>query len=257
MPFKIVVLTCDFMGVETALRLQRLEGIEVAAVVTSPHRKLPLRRRIRSVLRTRGMAGLLRIAFRKLRSRSGNADDKRAAAAAAGLTILEVSDLHDDQSLQALARLQPDLAVVDGTYILKPELFRLPRLGAINLHCGKVPEYRGSPPVFWEMFDGTPMVGITVHQVEERLDAGPVYSERTLSLDIAPDGDPVTYARSYWERVLRPAGIEMLGEVVQALAAGRAQSWPQPDSRHGVRRTPSIAEVQELRRRVRARRRAG
>ncbi|HSJ06808.1 MAG TPA: hypothetical protein VK936_08900, partial [Longimicrobiales bacterium] len=66
-PFRVVVLTCDMLGLETAARLDRVPGVRVVALCNSPHRRLPLRRRIRRVWRTRGLAGFVGILMHKVR----------------------------------------------------------------------------------------------------------------------------------------------------------------------------------------------
>jgi peptidoglycan/xylan/chitin deacetylase (PgdA/CDA1 family) len=80
--------------------------------------------------------------------------------------------------------LNPDLGVVYGTRILKPALFSIPRLGSINIHKRKVPDYRGGGPVgLWELLDGQNEIGVTVHQVTEKLDAGAVVNSATIPID--------------------------------------------------------------------------
>ena len=81
-----------------------------------------------------------------------------------------------------LRECQADLAVVLGTRILRPELFSVPRLGSVNLHKGKVPEYRGMPPGFWELYEGERSAGITVHFVSAKLDAGDVVETAEVAI---------------------------------------------------------------------------
>ncbi len=94
------------------------------------------------------------------------------------------SDYHCDDALEFVRQLRPDLGIVYGTRILKPSLFSLPRLGSINIHKRKVPDYRGGGPVgLWELLDGQTEIGVTVHQVTEKLDAGAVLSSATIPIE--------------------------------------------------------------------------
>src|SRR4029079_15651556 len=52
--------------------------------------------------------------------------------------------------------------------------FSVPRHGVVNVHHGGVPEYRGGPPLFWELADGRETVGFTVHRIDAGIDTGPV-----------------------------------------------------------------------------------
>src|SRR5690606_36719015 len=137
------------------------------------------------------------------------------------------------------------------------EVFSLPELGSINLHSGKAPEYRGSAPAFWEMYNGEARVGVTVHWVEAEVDAGPIIRQEMLPFNPAPPGDPIQYIREYRERVLRPAGLELLVAAVQDIIAGTAEAVPQDHGASSTYRLPTYRQRTELRRRVAARRNSG
>jgi peptidoglycan/xylan/chitin deacetylase (PgdA/CDA1 family) len=94
------------------------------------------------------------------------------------------ADCHGAESLAFVRGLDADLGLVYGTRILKPCLFRIPRHGSINIHKRKVPDYRGGGPVgLWEMLDGQPEIGVTVHEVEEQLDAGAIVNSATIAIE--------------------------------------------------------------------------
>jgi methionyl-tRNA formyltransferase/peptidoglycan/xylan/chitin deacetylase (PgdA/CDA1 family) len=94
---------------------------------------------------------------------------------------LVTRDCHSSEALGFVRELNPDLGLVYGTRILKPCLFRIPRFGSINIHKRKVPDYRGGGPVgLWEMLDGQTEIGVTVHEVEEQLDAGAIVNAATI-----------------------------------------------------------------------------
>src|SRR5207247_10668136 len=66
----------------------------------------------------------------------------------------------------------------------KPALFSIPRLGSINIHKRKVPDYKGGGPVgLWELLDGQNEIGVTVHDVTEKLDAGAVVNFATIPIE--------------------------------------------------------------------------
>src|SRR5690349_14978848 len=103
---------------------------------------------------------------------------------ARGCVFRITSDYHSEDSLEFVRSLKPDLGIVYGTRILKPSLFSIPRLGSINIHKRKVPDYRGGGPVgLWEMLDGQSEIGVTVHQVTEKLDAGAVVNSANIPID--------------------------------------------------------------------------
>lgn len=76
----------------------------------------------------------------------------------------------------ALNACNPDLVVVIayGRLIRKSEL-SVPAHGWINLHFSLLPKYRGAAPVQRSILDGSSETGITVFQLDEGMDTGPIY----------------------------------------------------------------------------------
>jgi methionyl-tRNA formyltransferase len=180
-----------------------------------------------------------------------------AVALAPGIERFDVTDFHAPECLSIIESLSPDLAILAGTYILKESVFALPRHGSINLHSGKVPEFRGAAAAFWELYHGEKAVGVTIHRVEASLDAGPILALEMFPIDPAPEGDPLTYIEQFRREVLGPNGVRMLVETVRAIVEGKAKEIPQ---NHVLARTftfPDYRAVRELRSRVRTRRRRG
>jgi len=134
---------------------------------------------------------------------------------------LESLDLHSAAVLKRVREWQPDLGLSIGAPILRPALFRIPRLGTLNLHLGHVPEYRGAPPGFWELYTGARSIGATVHLVDEGLDTGPVVGAAQ-----APLYETDTLARV--EARARELGSRVLVGVLRHVAAGAWVATPQP-----------------------------
>lgn len=82
------------------------------------------------------------------------------------------STLNTPQAHTAIRALAPDVLVVHGTGILKPDTFGLAPL-AVNLHCGVLPEYRGHDSTFWAMHGGDfERVGASLHVIDAGVDTG-------------------------------------------------------------------------------------
>ena len=256
----VLVLGCGELGVRVAATLASTPGVERVSLVTAPYRagKPPrtLKQKLRHVWRTQGPAGLLRVLAGKLWGATPTGSPPTPVVSLPdGVERIRVSDFHAAEALDAMRALAPDLGVVAGTYILKEPVFTLPRLGCINLHSGKVPEYRGAAPAFWELYNGESEVGVTIHRVVAALDAGHILAQETFPLDPAPAGDPLAYVERFRREVLVPNGIRMLSDVVARLAAGTAEERPQPTAGARTYRSPDFRAIRELRRRVAARRR--
>jgi formyl transferase-like protein len=267
----VFVLTCGRIGVDVAARLAGLAEVRSLTVVTTraARRRQSALEKARAALRFDGPEGVLRAAAARLRHGAGahgagahgagthGAEGGRLAdeirARCPGAAHLHFDDLHAPGAREQLQALDPDLGVVAGTYVLGPDLFTIPRLGCINLHLGRAPDFRGSSPGFYEMLEGVPEVGVTIHRVTAALDGGPILAQERFPLELAPAGDPLAYLRRYQQETLIPNGARMIAAVVAGLASG-----PIPEREQGLGRRPrrraDWQRKRELRRVVRTRR---
>jgi peptidoglycan/xylan/chitin deacetylase (PgdA/CDA1 family) len=149
--------------------------------------------------------------------------EELAARCEAGGTAFHVTgDINGAEALRFVESLGADLGVVYGTRILKPHLFDAPRLGSINIHKHKVPDYRGSgAPGLWEMRDGKAEQAVTVHRVTAEVDAGAVLGERTFPIE------PLDTLASVGLKA-DLLGIDCLVEVIGAASGGGWRETPQP-----------------------------
>ncbi|HEV3467919.1 MAG TPA: formyltransferase family protein [Pyrinomonadaceae bacterium] len=264
--FRVILLTHG--GAELVLeRLLALEGVEVAGVFveteTMPRRGW--REKLRRSVRYDGWGATALKLARRLGARRANEDARaseaardalRAAAGASGVPFHLVGNYHTEEALDLMRAARADLGVVYGTNIIRASVFGIPRLGSINLHQGLAPLYRGGPPVFWELYNGEPEVGLTVHFVEAKVDTGAVLLQETVPLayDYAHGLDYEAFIAEFGSR-LRALSAELVARAVRMIADGTAEARPQDTSRGKRYRLPTKREKDELRRRLHARRR--
>lgn len=160
-----------------------------------------------------------------------------------GFPVIEAGNLNSAAAIEKLRSCGVDLGVVLGTRILKRPLFSVPRMGCINLHKGKVPDYRGTPPGFWELFDGQKTAGVTVHFVDDGLDTGDVVGD--VEVAIHPKETPESLKSK-----LDEAGTRLLVEVIGRIQAGTADRHKQPPTQLKARTRPTRAQKNELARRL-------
>jgi len=155
--------------------------------------------------------------------------------------FLRVTDLHAADTVRLVRDFAPDLGLALASPILKPALFTVPRLGTINLHKGKVPEYRGMPPAFWELYRGEREVGCTVHFVREGLDTGPVV--RRVTTPVHPHST-VAGIRLTLDEI----GVGLVRDAVVDVLRGHATLEPQGPGGATYSR-PTLAQERALARR--------
>lgn len=264
---RVILLTHG--GAELVLgRLLALEGVEVVGVFveteTTPRRGA--REKLRRSLRYDGWAATAAKLARQLLARhAGGAADAsaesardalRRAAEGAGVPVHLVANYHAEEAVGLMRAARADLGVIYGTNIVRESVFRLPRLGSINLHQGLAPLYRGGPPVFWELYNGEREVGLTVHFVEAKVDTGAVILQETVPLEYDFDAHGLDYEafiRDFASR-LRARSAELVAAAVRLIAEGEVDARAQDLSLGRRYRLPTKREKDELRRRLRARR---
>lgn len=106
--------------------------------------------------------------------------------------------------------------------ILPRAVLDAPKVGCVNVHASLLPRWRGAAPIQWSIVHGDEETGVTLMQVDEGMDTGPVLA--TASTVIAPDDDAETLS----ER-LAQMGAELLREQLPRYLAGDLTPQPQDD----------------------------
>jgi folate-dependent phosphoribosylglycinamide formyltransferase PurN len=146
-----------------------------------------------------------------------------------------VPDIHAPAVLDQVAALAPDLGLVYGSPILKPALFEIPRCGALGIHHGRVPAYRGKKTTFWAMYNGEVDAGVTIQKINAGLDTGEIVKEGAVPIG----------GRSYravW-RDLQALGLDLYIEAILAVRAGAAAYRPQSGPKGKLYRDPTIGDL--------------
>lgn len=90
-----------------------------------------------------------------------------------------------DEDVAEIQSLQPDLIFSAGWRRLLPDsLFSIPKHGVLNLHDGKIPEYRGFAPINWAVINGEDKLGITIHYIDEGIDTGDIILQKEIPLSL-------------------------------------------------------------------------
>ncbi len=83
-----------------------------------------------------------------------------------------------------LESLQPDLfIVVSYGNILPANYLNIPKYKSLNLHFSLLPKYRGPSPVQTTLWNGDEFAGVTLMQLDEKLDHGPVLTAEKYPVD--------------------------------------------------------------------------
>ena len=101
------------------------------------------------------------------------------------LPCASLNDPNSEDGLAVLAASNPDLLIcLRYGRILQPTAIIIPPRGELNLHSGRLPQYRGVMATFRAMLAGDSLLGTTLHWIEDAsIDTGRIVHTHTESLD--------------------------------------------------------------------------
>lgn len=105
-------------------------------------------------------------------------------ALAQGLAVYQPTSFKEEQTLETLRALRPDvIAVVAYGKLLPQDVLDLPRFGCVNIHASILPQLRGSAPVQWAILNGCRQTGVSAMYMSAQMDAGDIIEVRTTPID--------------------------------------------------------------------------
>lgn len=101
-----------------------------------------------------------------------------------GLRRFETDSVNSSGFLKRIGEANIDLVVsVASPKIFRQALLNAPRLGCINYHTALLPRYRGRQPLFWALLHGDKEVGISIHEMDAKLDNGPILVQERITVE--------------------------------------------------------------------------
>ena len=126
-----------------------------------------------------------------------------------------------------------DVLLTIGYGVLLPtEILTLPRHGCLNLHFSLLPRWRGAAPVQRAIEAGDSLSGVTVFQLDEGMDTGPIFSAKRFALDTDITSDELLIE-------LAELGVEAVMDSLQAITDGKR---PTTQSGEGATKASKITK---------------
>ena len=219
------------------------DRIELVGITVSRAFHEPLWKTARRIWRFYGTVDFLRLLGKWFRAKLSG---RRIGSIArdSGVPVVEATSVNSEDFLAKLRSLQVDVVVsVAAPEVFKAALLAVPRLGAINIHSGRLPQYGGMMPTFWQMRAGEPCATVTIHEMAAKLDAGGIIP--TLDFPLQPNDS--------LDRVItgtKQAGARLMIQTLlrfDAEAGTRPPSTPIDIATGGYNRFPDPKSVREYR----------
>lgn len=103
------------------------------------------------------------------------------------LPVLQPEKLKDENFVNEVKALAPDLIIVVAFRILPKEIYTIPKFGSFNLHASLLPKYRGAAPINWAIINGEKETGVTTFFLKDKVDTGSIIQQNHC--DISMDDD--------------------------------------------------------------------
>jgi methionyl-tRNA formyltransferase len=130
------------------------------------------------------------------------------------LNVIQPENFSNEQNLNKLASLEPDLIIVAAYgQILSKEVLNLPKFGCLNIHASLLPRWRGAAPIERAILSGDKETGISIMQMNEGLDTGDILLSRKQNIANSETAGSLTESLSIMGADLIMETIEQLPEL--------------------------------------------
>jgi methionyl-tRNA formyltransferase len=137
-----------------------------------------------------------------------------AIAGEGGVPLIRLGSMGDENILDQVRSLEPDILLVACfPRILSDPWLTLPKLTCVNVHPSVLPSFRGPMPLFWQFREGEHETGVTLHIVEQDIDAGEIVAQSVMPLSAGARFSDVN-------ATLAEMGAGLMVELLHRMSAG-------------------------------------
>lgn len=139
-----------------------------------------------------------------------------------GISVYQPESLKDDEFIESMKAINPDIFCVIAFRILPQVLYEMPRIASFNIHGSLLPKYRGAAPINWAIINGEKKTGLTSFILRKQVDTGDILLKSEIEI-----ADNMTFGDVY-EKLKIPAA-ELSLKTVELLASGSYSPLNQND----------------------------
>ncbi len=162
------------------------------------------------------------------------------AAKKLGVKHTVITDSNDAEFVRKMRELSPDLIIsYSAPQIIKDELLAVPKYGIINVHGSLLPDYRGTLPSFWYLFNEEKVGGATVHYMSKKIDDGAIIKQDKV--DISDCNTMFSLMKK-----TKLLGGELMVKAIGDIANGTVETRPNVSSEGRYFTWPTLEQAKEF-----------
>ena len=148
----------------------------------------------------------------------------QALAEQRGIAVRVPTSLREPEAQAEFAATPADIAAVAAYGLILPAaILKAPRHGCLNVHASLLPRWRGAAPIQRALLAGDSETGITIMQIEEGLDTGPILLQQAIPIA------PKMTSGELSDR-LAALGTELILAALDGVMRGTLVARPQPSA---------------------------
>jgi len=118
----------------------------------------------------------------------------KVAAQRLRLEVFQPERIREPAAVERLAAMGSELIVVVAYgQIIPSSILEMPPRGVVNVHASLLPRHRGAAPIAYTILAGDRVTGVTIMQMDEQLDHGPVLA--VCETEVGPREDAPSLTR--------------------------------------------------------------
>jgi methionyl-tRNA formyltransferase len=136
------------------------------------------------------------------------------------IRVMQPESLRDEGFISQLRGLNADLFIVVAFRMLPEVVWKIPRIGTINLHASILPDYRGAAPINHAIINGETVTGVTTFFIDEKIDTGNILMSEKISIS------PIENAGDIHDKLMK-LGAGVVIRTITDIALNRIVPIPQ------------------------------
>jgi methionyl-tRNA formyltransferase len=98
------------------------------------------------------------------------------------IPFFTTASINSNYTKELFLEANADLGVSLGNGFIGPDVFRIPRMGMINIHHEILPNYQNAQSIIWQIHNMSPVTGFTIHKIDKVIDGGDIIYQEEVPI---------------------------------------------------------------------------